>query len=63
MALICDVNGEIAVDDIVSAINALITSTDSLVTCCDKYSVGDVIRIHKVGNQMWITNDGSDPTP
>jgi len=61
--LTCDGNGEIEVDDIVSAINKLLVDCETITACCEKYSVGDVIRIHKVDNVMYMTNDGSDPTP
>ena len=61
--LVCNGDGEVAVDDIITAINSLVGSCETLTTCCEKYSVGDVIRTHVVGNVMYMTNDGSDPAP
>lgn len=61
--VVCDGNGEVEVDDIVKNINDLVTACNVAKACCDKYGAGDVIRIHKVNNVMYMTNDGSDPTP
>jgi len=61
--LTCDGKGEIKVDDIIKAINDLLLSCESITTCCEKYSAGDVIRTYVVENKMWMTNDGSDPRP
>lgn len=61
--LVCNSNGEVEVEDILAAINELLTKCEEVSECCEIHSVGDVIRIHKDGNQMWMTNDGSDPTP
>lgn len=60
--IVC-VDGEVEVAEMIVAINELLASCELMTACCEKYSVGDVIRIHKVGNEMWMTNDGSDPTP
>lgn len=61
--VVCDGNGEVSVQDIVDNVNQLIDACNEAKVCCDKYSVGDVIRVHKVDNIMYMTNDGSDPTP
>lgn len=59
----CDGNGEVLVNDLMVLVNSLVDACNEAKACCDKYSVGDVVRIHRVDNVMYMTNDGSDPTP
>lgn len=68
MAIVCPnqivcVDGEVEVSLIIDTINAFADACNEAKACCDKYSVGDVIRVHKVDNVMYMTNDGSDPVP
>ena len=59
--VVCDANGEVEVADILTNINQLISSCNEASTFCDKYKNADVIRVLKVGNVMYMTNDGSEP--
>lgn len=68
MAIVCPVDivcvdGEVDVSLIIDTINAFTVACNEAKACYDKYSVGDVIRVYKVDNVMYMTNDGSDPTP
>ena len=62
-SLACDANGEIEVDDILTAINCIVTQCESMEDMCEKYSKGDIIRTYTIGNILYMTNDGSDPRP
>lgn len=55
------VNGEVKVEDILVAINLLMERNDDLEDCCEELRVGDIIRIRRVDNIMYMTNDGSTP--
>ncbi len=61
--LITCVDGEVAVDDIIDAINSLLISCEEVSACCEIHSAGDVIRTYVSGNVLYMTNDGSDPMP
>lgn len=61
--VVCDGNGEVLVSDIVDNINQLVAACAEAQACCSALEVGDIIRVHRVDNIMYMTNDGSDPTP
>lgn len=57
----CNGNGEVSVEDIMIAINALIDQGVDFQQCCDAVGNRSFIRTLQVDNKLYITDDGSQP--
>ncbi len=59
--LVCDANGEILVEDIIRTINELIQDCEDLEDCCKDMQARSHILTERVGNTLYITDDGTPP--